>query len=433
MAIRRLITALLRIVATVFFRRVEIVGAERIPADSPIIFAANHPNGLIDPLVLLCFAPGPISFLAKAPLLRMPLVGWFVRAFGSIPVYRREDNESTAQNRETFARARAVLNGGGSIAIFPEGTTHSEPRLLELKTGAARIALGAGTETMVSIVPAGLFYTSKQSFRSSAVVYFGPSIPVAGEPLDESGEPRRESVESLTARVEEALRDLTLEADSRAALGLIARASRIFSGGRGELVDELELQKRFVAGYAHLREGDPGRLAALESRIERFASELGDARLEPEELVPPTLAGSVRTILTLLILLPLAIAGGILHYPTYRLLGALVRRFCREEEMAATMKAVGGLALYPLTWMAISLSAGWLVGWPLGTGLFLLLPFLGYIALRVFEQLDDVIGRARAVSWRVARRQAYGRLLTEQRSIRNDLIALGEELQFPPM
>ncbi|MEO6259850.1 MAG: lysophospholipid acyltransferase family protein [Thermoanaerobaculia bacterium] len=419
--------------ARVFFRRVEVVGEERIPLAAPIIFAANHPNGLIDPLVVLCFAPRTISFLAKAPLFRMPFVGWLVRAFGSIPVYRRQDREATSQNQETFARARSVLGNGGSIAIFPEGTTHSEPRLLELKTGAARIALGSGMESGVSIVPAGLFYTEKQSFRSSAVLYFGDPIPVAAETLDESGEPRRESVEGLTMRIEGALRELTLEADSRAALHLVARASRIFSAGRGELADELELQKRFVDGYGRLRASDPVRLAALESRIERFAAELGTARLEPEELVPPTLAGSIRTILTLLILLPAAVAGGILHYPTYRLLGVTVKRFCREEEMAATMKTVGGLLLYPLTWIALSLVAGSRLGPSYGACVFLVLPLLGYVSLRVFEQLDDVIGRARALTWRVARKQAYGRLLDEQRSIRNALIALGEELQFAPM
>src|SRR5437016_14382358 len=99
---RTTITALLRIVARVFFRRIEIVGQERVPAGAPVVFAVNHPNALIDPVFLLCFAPRPVSFLAKAPLFRTFFISWFVRGFGSIPVYRREDNESPAQNRETF-------------------------------------------------------------------------------------------------------------------------------------------------------------------------------------------------------------------------------------------------------------------------------------------------------------------------------------------
>ena len=193
--IRRAIAAVIRVTARIFFRRIEVAGSDRVP-DSPVIFAVNHPNALIDPLFLLCFAPRPVSFLAKAPLFRMPLIRWFVRAFDSIPVYRKQDNVSTAGNRETFAQSRAVLQRGGAIAIFPEGTTHSDPRLRELKTGAARIALGASLR--VSIVPTGLYYTAKQTFRSSALAYFGTPIAVEPEPVDANGEPNPQSVESLT-------------------------------------------------------------------------------------------------------------------------------------------------------------------------------------------------------------------------------------------
>jgi 1-acyl-sn-glycerol-3-phosphate acyltransferase len=134
---RRAIAAIIRLMAKIFFRRIELAGVEHVPATSPVIFTVNHPNALIDPVFLLCFAPRPVSFLAKEPLFRTPVIGWIVRAFDSIPVYRRQDNVSTARNREMFARARSVLERGGAIAIFPEGTTHSDPRLRELKTGAA--------------------------------------------------------------------------------------------------------------------------------------------------------------------------------------------------------------------------------------------------------------------------------------------------------
>ncbi|HEX9460257.1 MAG TPA: acyltransferase, partial [Thermoanaerobaculia bacterium] len=66
---RRFVTSALRLVANIFFRRIEIVGWEKVPS-RPVIFAVNHPNGLIDPLFLLCFTPRPVSFLAKAPLFR---------------------------------------------------------------------------------------------------------------------------------------------------------------------------------------------------------------------------------------------------------------------------------------------------------------------------------------------------------------------------
>src|SRR5205085_1038838 len=83
------------------------------------------------------------------------------------------------------------------------------------------------------------------------------------------------------------------------------------------------------------------------------------------------------------------------HYPIYRLIGLAVTRVGSDEEMVATQKAVGGLALYPLTWIVCAALAWWRFGWPTALAVLVILPVLGYIALRFFEQLDGVIVGAR--------------------------------------
>src|SRR5687768_18121990 len=121
---RRVISSVLRVILRVFFPRIEIAGSERVPRDGPVMLAVNHPNGLIDPLFLLCLSPRPVSFLAKAPLFHMPVISWFAKALGSIPVYRRQDGGfDPAKNRQTFERAREILAGGGVIAILHEGAS----------------------------------------------------------------------------------------------------------------------------------------------------------------------------------------------------------------------------------------------------------------------------------------------------------------------
>src|SRR6267143_1565960 len=115
---RRIIVALLQFALRVYFRRVEVAGLENVPRQSPVIFVLNHPNALVDPAFLLCLAPRRVSFLAKAPLFRMPLIGYLVRALDSLPVYRRQDEgQDVARNRETFEAARKLLARGGTIAI----------------------------------------------------------------------------------------------------------------------------------------------------------------------------------------------------------------------------------------------------------------------------------------------------------------------------
>lgn len=415
---RRFLTALFRRLLLIFFKRVEVEGLEQIPADRPVIFAVNHPNGLVDPLFILSFAPRPVSFLAKAPLLTMPVIGYFVRALDSIPVYRKQDN-STGSNEETFARARDVLRAGGSLAIFPEGTTHSDPQLRELKTGAARIALGSALPSLV-IVPAGIYYTAKQTFRSHALVVFGPAMAVPAMPPDP------EPVHALTDQIEEALTALTLQADSRSALDLIAHAEDIFTSDPDQpLAEELELRKRFVAGYHGLRERDPQRLSKVESDIRRFVSELGP--LEPHELKPRFDGG---TIVRVLLLFPMAVLGVLAHFVPYQLVRMLSARFSHgADEMVATIKFIAALAVYPLTWIAISTAV--FLRWGLLPAILTLamLPVLGYAALKVLEDVDDAVGRTRAVFHRMARRDAHERLVEKRRAIRRELVAIDEELR----
>src|SRR5687767_2708548 len=272
---RRIIAALLRFAFRVYFRRVEVAGLENVPRQSPVIFVLNHPNALVDPAFLLCLAPRKVSFLAKAPLFKIPVLGFLVRALDSLPVYRRQDEgEDISRNLETFAAARKLLARGGTIGICPEGVSHDEPRLRPIKTGAARIALGAastGEVTGLQIVPAGLYYTSKTKFRSEALLYFGKPIDVEPVALEEGNIPPRAEVRELSSRIEIALREVMLDAHHEEALHTITRAEKIFSAAADEpdesLAQELQLQQRFIKAYSVLLEHAPERLQRLETRL----------------------------------------------------------------------------------------------------------------------------------------------------------------------
>ena len=421
---RAIVTAFLRFAVRIFFRRIELVGLDQIPAGRPVIFAVNHPNGLVDPLFLLCFSPRPVSFLAKAPLFRYPVIGWFARQFEGIPVYRKQDN-TKGTNAETFGLARAVLQRGGSIAIFPEGTTHSDPQLRELKTGAARIALGANLD--VAVIPTGIYYTAKHVFRSSALVLFGEPLSAAPVPVDANGEPPADAVDALTDAIDTGLDRVTLQADSHQALELIARAEDIFTADEDQpLAIELDLRRRFIDGYHSLRERDPARLERLQWTIAQFESELRRAKLDVHELKPRIDAGRVFRVV---VLLPLALLGIVLNYPTYRLVGFLAHRFAKGEgAMIATMKFLGALGLYPLTYIAVASLIGWKFGWPWALASLLIQPLLGYIALWAFEAIDDVIGDVRAMSHRIFKRQAFARLVAARAEIKREIVRVAEEL-----
>lgn len=447
---RRIITAVLRFALRIFFRRVEVAGLERVPRDGALMFVLNHPNALVDPAFLLCYAPRPVSFLAKSTLFKTPILGFFVRALDAIPVYRRQDaGEDTSKNRETFRRAHQLLSSGGTIAICPEGVSHNEPSLRPLKSGAARIALGAastdpetGGALDLRIVPAGLYYTAKTTFRSAALLYFGEPIKVPSVALDDSGEPPREAVRELSDRIARSLRDATLNADHHEALQTVARAERIFSSagdddapeGERSLADELSLRRRFVEGYAFHRTQSPERLAALEARIRRYEEELEQVGLDADDLSPATVekhAGVGHLITRGALFLALAapaLAGALVHYPAYRLAGFFAKKFSRDyDDMVSTIKVVSALLLFPLTWLALSALAFALVGWKTALAGFLLAPLTGFIAVRFSEKLDRFIAGTRAVLFFITERRFFRQLLTERRAIRREILALGDE------
>ncbi len=423
---RRPITAFFRFCLRIFFRRIELMGLPRVPDHGAVVFAVNHPNGLVDPLFLLCFAPAPVSFLAKAPLFGYPIIGSIIRAFDTIPVYRKEESggRSLAEmNAEMFAKARTILQRGGGIAIFPEGTTHDDPQLRELKTGAARIALGANVAA--TIIPTGIYYTAKHAFRSSALVLFGE--PIVVEPLSVPGEPPPEDVDRLTAAIDAGLDAVTLQAESHAALNLISRAEDIFTSDDDQpLVEEFDMRRRFLEGYHYLCRTDPKRLTKLQHSMARLEAELRRAKLDVHELQPHV---DGRRLFRVLILLPLALLGAALHWPTYRLVDALAKRFAKGEgSMLATVKFLAALAFYPLTYIALALLAAWRFGWIAAAITLIATPVLGYLTLRVFEDTDDVIGDLRALQHRMFRRYGYSRLIARRSAIREELIEVAREM-----
>jgi hypothetical protein len=129
------------------------------------------------------------------------------------------------------------------------------------------------------------------------------------------------------------------------------------------------------------------------------------------------------------VLLPLAVVGAVIHYPTYRLVGALARRFSRGERvLVATVKFLGALALYPLTYLTAFAILEWWWGWEAAVPALVALPLLGYTALRVFEDIDDMIGDMRALAHKLVRRRGYARLVAQRRAIREEIAEVAREM-----
>ncbi len=441
--LRAALRSLFRRVLELFFRRIEVLGLENVPRSGPTLFAINHPNALVDPLLILCYAPRDVSFLAKEPIFRMPVIGWLARAIGAIPVYRRQDQFDTTKNRETFARARALLDRGGTIAIAPEGTSHSGPALKPFKTGAARIALGAGTALPVQIVPVGLFYTDKSTFRSAVLVCFNRPIEVAPVPLGPDGEPPADRVAQVTEQLGRALAAQVVEADRLEILEIAERTERIFAASlgnaRGRTLDQVRLtRQRLVAGYEALKTANPTLLDELIRRVDRLEAAFAAAGLDPGHPAPAPvgMAGLLRAVVWLVfrigIFLPLAVPGLLLHLPAYWLIGRLSPRLAgAQDDVLATVKIVAAAVFYPLTWIGAGITTGLRFTPAAGIGAGLVAPVAGYAAVKLVERFDRFISGTRALGFSLFERDHLARLVAERDGLRHDLEAQAATLGIP--
>ena len=171
-------------VTTHSYKRFQIEGRENIPADGCTLWAPNHTNALMDPMVLNLLTKGPKVFLARADIFKSsPFIVKMLTFFKIMPVYRIRDGfESVKRNDETISRAVDVLEDGVPLVIFPEATHRAKHSLLKLSKGVFHIAYAvneklAGSKP-VYILPIGIDYGDYFRFRSTALLRFGKPIDV---------------------------------------------------------------------------------------------------------------------------------------------------------------------------------------------------------------------------------------------------------------
>jgi 1-acyl-sn-glycerol-3-phosphate acyltransferase len=136
--------ALLGVGIQVYFS-LERTGRKNIPKKGPVILAANH-RSFLDPFVVGCCMRRPVYFVAKRELFEKRWQGWVLNRLGAFPIRRGESDE------ESMATARAVLERGGALVIFPEGTRIRKGSLARPKRGVGRLAL----ETGAPVVPVAI-------------------------------------------------------------------------------------------------------------------------------------------------------------------------------------------------------------------------------------------------------------------------------------
>ena len=424
--LQRFIVSIFRLVANTFFRHIEVAGIENVPTEGPVIFAGNHPNALMDGWLLIAkCGRWPVYFLANAKLWQYRSLVPLLNATGAVPVYRREEHGNDADNSQAFENLYELLESGKCVGIFPEGVSHVESQLIQLKTGTARVALTVADRGKVSvpIIPVGLNYIHRHRFRSQAYIHFGKAIEIDDQWLARFQADNKQAAIELTDRLADALRSLTINAPDWRTFRVTQTARRLYKPATAQLSpgQYVELNKRFVSQY--IDDKDEPEVIALTADLENYQARLDMLGLKDYQLRKPvTTSAAIKKIvlrgLRMLVLLPLAVPGAILHLPIGWAAAAVGERFSYEQDDIATLKAFAAIFLLPLLYIITAIAIGMVAGFWWGVALLIALPFSFFVSVRLIEAEVGLMLSMLSVL-RLAR---LGREVEDLRQTRADLV-----------
>jgi len=384
-----------RAVARLWFRQLRLEGGP-LP-EGPVLLALNHPNGLLDPLVPCALLDRPPRFMAKATLWSILPLRPLLAFFDAIPVRRAKDEGAgadAARNQEAFDAVFEAFAKGATVGLFPEGISHSGALLAPLKTGAARLALGAPVP--VALVPAGLVYGDKEVWRHSVLVRLGDPVPF-DDLRPRGADP--EAVRELTARLRAALLPLTLHGEAEGQGELAQRLAWLLAEGPAERADLERLRTRVRSLVAHLAALPPGEVDRIREAVADAEAWLREKGLRPDQVGHDYARDEVREWL------PRALGHGLaglalspfalLFWPPYRALGWLVDRLNDDADQTATYKVLGAALFYP-GWILLLAAGFWKFlgagGLALGTAAALVAALALPLRERLAEDLQAIRG-----------------------------------------
>ena len=382
------------------------VGGAAPPREGPALFVANHTNSLLDTAFVVLAAQRRVRFMAKAPLFTYPGLGWLVKAVGSVPVYRRMDNPKlVAQNLDTFRDVYRALAQGYALGIFPEGISHSASHLQPLKTGAARIALGAAAEygRAFPIVPIGMVFTDRRTFRSHAGVVVGTSCE--WDDLAHRGPKDREAVRELTRRIEASMRAVTLNLHHWSDQSLVRIVEEVWSaefGGAGGAFGQVERLATATSELSRLRLGESDLWRTVARELRGHDRVLGRIGLTAQTLRSDTEAKTVVPWLLhhlpWIAMAPLALLGIVLFWIPREITGTVGTKasVAEGDDSVPTFRVMYGFGIFAGWFLLLGVAAGATFGWLTGIATFLLLPPFAFVAMR--------IGESQRFIWKAVRR-----------------------------
>ena len=341
-----------------YFRSIHIRGKENIPLTGPVIFVANHNSAFMDPILLAVHIDRPIYFLARGESFTSKLVSTIFGWLHMIPIYKPDVSpDEVYKNKAIFQKCFDHLGMGKTIMIFPEGISETVRHLRRIKTGTARIALGAEEQNSfhlgVQIVPMGINYSNPHYFRSDVFVEVGSPIALEDYQGPYKSDPVA-AVQELTAEIKDQLRQLLVVVEDQSIEQLVKDIERLYKSTlREEMPPEHKtsqdfyLSQEIVKAVSYNKEIRPKVYLNFEQKIRQYFQALDQLQISDSEFRNPDHKTiSPWTIPYLILGFPIFVYGVLVNILPYKTVGILSRKIIVRKDFIGSMKLAFGMFVF---------------------------------------------------------------------------------------
>jgi len=410
------------------FRRFEVRHEPGLTESGPQLANGSHFGGFSDALVLVHAMDRVPRFVGRDVIWKNPVARVVMNWVGAIPVHKPDDG-GPSSNDQMFRSAYEALGAGELVTIFPEGITVDDPSIANIKTGSARIALGAranGVEGL-RLISAGIHYENKAALRSDVFIDVGWEIDLDseignyvrdGEAEDASN---REAVRALTDDMEARLRRAAPDFEDWATAHSLSEAAGVaLRDPEARDADVGHADRERLARL--LDDASDEDQARVESAMSTYQDDL-DAMGFDDSMFVAGLEGPqqftwyvFRTLLIGFLLLPFALVGAVVNWFPM-LVVWLIGRMKVADAMMATIKPMGGLLIFLLTW------GGWCMwGWSRNglegfAAIALLLPVYLFALIAWTERLVLAAKAVRGFTKSRSLKDVYGQIADHRRDV----------------
>lgn len=356
-----------------FFKRIQGKNLQRARVSAPVFIAMNHPNSFMDPMAFTWVLKYPKTYyMARGDAFKKGMGANLLLSIGLIPIYRFKDVgfESAKKNVDSFKLVYKMLDKCKKIIVFAEGLSIQERRLIPIKKGTAKMALGymeQGGRDDVQILPVGVTYSTPSKFRGDAYYQVGEPIFVK-DYFEEYKQHPPQTIIKLSQVIENSLKPLTLNLAHKENDVVIEQLQPIL---KKQFIEEHQLdynnlahQQQYwefiVAKLNELTERIPDDFHSFKEEVNVYYNKLQQLKLRDHLIYAASKNKSMLTVVNIFLLIigfPVYAIGKTLNFLPYYFAKFTADKTCKDIEFHAAVNfGVGALLLiilFPLELLVV--------------------------------------------------------------------------------